>query len=130
VSHRSSSAGGDKDITGRPGRIFMGTCEAESKSEDSGTTAPKKRRQRKGKRQLTPAKEEAKRRKFLERNRLAASKFRQKKKNRRIIWKKRKPFWRQRIGYIGTTLSRVFTSLYGCAFDMAMKVRAGKNITS
>jgi hypothetical protein len=80
VSRRSSSDGGDKDTTGRPGRIFMGTCEAESKSEDSGTTVPKKRRQRKRKRQLTPAEEEAKHRKFLERNRLAASKCRQKKK--------------------------------------------------
>ncbi|OCK84690.1 hypothetical protein K432DRAFT_378342 [Lepidopterella palustris CBS 459.81] len=57
----------------------MGTCEAESRSEDSGTTVPKKRRQRKRKRQLTPAKEGAKRRKFLERNSLAASKCWQKK---------------------------------------------------
>lgn len=79
VSSRSSSARGDRDTTGRPGIIFIGRCETESRSEDSSTTVAKKRRQRKRKRQLTPAEEQAKRRKFLERNRLAASKCRQKK---------------------------------------------------
>jgi len=92
VSYRSSSAGGDNDTIGWAESISTGTCEAEFTSEDSVTTPPKNSRQRKRKRkrQLTPAEEQAKRTKFLERNRLAANKCRRKKKRQADHLKEKK----------------------------------------
>jgi hypothetical protein len=75
----STSPDGNKET---PRRISCETSMADSKSEHGSTALPKKRRNRKRKPEPTPAEEAAKRKKFLERNRVAAGKCREKNRNR------------------------------------------------
>jgi hypothetical protein len=75
----STSPDSDKET---PRRISGETSMTDSKPEHDSTVLPKKRRNRKRKPEPTPAEEAAKRQKFLERNRVAAGKCRQKNRKR------------------------------------------------